>query len=323
MVRNRNLNIIYNILIFILVGVLCFSAYKIFVPSDEYSIDGIQEEDYHHIKVSGKKYKYKTTIINILFLGIDTTSTEDIGQSDSIGLVVLNREDKNIKIIPISRDTMCDIKVYDANHNFAGWKVSHLNLQYAFGTDPKNGSFMSCQAVSRIFHNIPVNQFVSMDMSKLSDIQGIVGDLEVVVPNNSMVEYNPEWYEGAIITINCDNVEKFIRSRDIEIDYSNRDRMERQKAYLNAYFKKINELLSNDFDSTVKNIYNVLKTMTTNITFEDAQSYAEMFMTYSFDSNSDFITIKGEDKVGLLHDEFYVDDESLQDLILNIFYKEE
>ena len=48
-----------------------------------------------------------------------------------------------------------------------------------------------------------------------------------------------------------------------------------------------------------------------------------MLLSYSYDSNSDFYTLQGENKTGELHDEFEVDQEALQQLVVELFYEEE
>ena len=82
-------------------------------------------------------------------------------------------------------------------------------------------------------------------------------------------------------------------------------------------------MLTNDFDNTVQLLYNVCKDMTTNITLDDIQSFSSMLLSYSYDSNSDFYTLQGENKTGELHDEFEVDQEALQQLVVELFYEEE
>ena len=87
--------------------------------------------------------------------------------------------------------------------------------------------------------------------------------------------------------------------------------------------QKIKEMLTYDFDNTVQLLYNVCKDMTTNITLDGIQSFSSMLLSYSYDSNSDFYTLQGENKTGELHDEFEVDQEALQQLVVELFYEEE
>lgn len=289
---------------------------------DEQSTQWSSVNDYHYINYQGKEYEYDSSIISILFMGVDTNDPEVVGQADSLQLYLFDRNDKSIEVINISRDTMTEIKLFDVSHNELGWEKQHLALQFAYGDSMENGAILTCQAVSKLFNNIPINYFVAMDLSKLSSLQEIVGTLSVVVPNDSLVGIEPSWTVGSTIEINSDNVEKYVRSRDIEQDFSNMYRMERQKSYLNAYMIKIKKMIDEDIDNSVAKLYNMSKQLVTNISLTDIQNFATMLQTYSFDEQTDFYTLVGENVVGSTHDEFEVDKEALMNLLIKLFYKE-
>lgn len=317
--KTKTLGLIAVILLLILalMGMLLFFNER---PSNE---DVSSASDYHHIEYNGKKYDYNSSIVSILFMGIDSTDPEQMGQADAMQLVLLNREEESIQVIALSRDIMTDIHLFDVERNDLGWNKQHLGLAYAYGDSPKSGAMLTSQAVSKLLYDVPVVHFAAMDLSILPELQNVVGELQVTVPNDSLASVDPTWTKGSVVTLNADNVESFVRTRDTEQDFSNTDRMERQKAYIGAYVQKIKEMLTNDFDNTVQLLYNVCKDMTTNITLDDIQSFSSMLLSYSYDSNSDFYTLQGENKTGELHDEFEVDQEALQKLVVELFYEEE
>lgn len=282
-----------------------------------------ESSDYHYLTYNGKEYKYNSTIASILFMGVDSSDGDGIGRADSIQLYLLNRANETIDVIALSRDIQTEIRMFSIHHESLGWGPNHLGLAYDYGTSPENGAMLTCQAVSRLLNNIPINYFVAVDLTELAEVHSIVGELEVVVPNDSLVDVNPAWTQGATITLTSDNVEQFLRRRDIETDFSNNTRMERQQVYLNSYFEKINEMLKNDFKNTISLLYNVSSDLITNISLSDIESFANMLMTYSYDSSSDYHIIQGTNVVGEFHDKYYVDEESLKELIVNLFYRED
>lgn len=282
-----------------------------------------EEIDYHEIIYNNKKMIYNTSIVSILFMGIDTKESEKQGQADVIQLVLLDRENKKIQIIPFSRDTMTDIRMFDVSRNDLGWNEQHLALAYSYGDTKATGCMLTAQAVSRLLGNIPIAYYAATDLSMLSNIQNIVGELEVTIPNDSLENVNPEWTEGKTITITKDNAEAYLRTRSTEEDFSNNKRMERQKVYLEAYFQKLKKMLENDIENTVKILYNSCKDITTNVNFTDIQNFAQMMLTYDFDSDNNYYVLKGENVVGANHDEFYLDTNYLKELILKLFYKRE
>lgn len=317
--RNRILVSIIVVLLIISIGT------TISLLNKKTAIKAINEEeiDYHSVTYNDKKFTYNTSIVSLLFMGIDTKDSESLGQADVIQLVLLDRENEKIEIIPFSRDTMAEIKMFDVSRNDLGWNEQHLNLAYAYGDTKKTGCMLTAQAVSRLLNGIPIAYYGALDLSQLSNIQNIVGELEVVIPNDSLEKVNPEWVEGSKITINKDNVEAYLRTRSIDEDFSNNKRMERQKVYLDAYFKKVKSMLENDTEGTIKILYNICKDMTTNISLTDIQTFAQMIMTYDFDIDTNYHPLEGENVLGANHDEFHLDKTYFRELILKLFYRME
>lgn len=298
----------------------------VILSNQKASIKAINENevDYHVVTYNDKKMIYNTSIVSLLFMGIDTKDSENNqGQADVIQLVLLDRENKKIEIIPFSRDTMAEIKMFDVSRNDLGWNEQHLNLAYAYGDTKATGCMLTSQAVSRLLGGIPIAYYGAVDLTMLSNIQNIVGELEVIIPNDSLEKVNPEWVEGAKVVINEKNVEAYLRTRSIDEDFSNNKRMERQQVYLDAYFTKIKEMLQNDKEGTIKILYNVCKDMTTNISLTDIQTFAQMILTYDFDSNTNYHPLKGENIAGANHDEFHLDKTYFKELILKLFYRME
>lgn len=319
----RNKGIIFSLILIILIGALFY----IFTIDKEENIivdDDIQvKNDYHHLTYEGKEYEYDPSVITILFMGIDTTDPDNVGQADSLQLYLFDRKDEVIDVINISRDTMADIKLYDVSHNELGWERQHLALAFAYGSSMENGAMLTCQAVSKMFNDIPINYFIAMDMSKMFTIHSLVETLEVVVPNDSLVEIDPMYAAGATVTITKDNVETYLRYRNTDENFSNMYRMERQKSYLNAYVKKVKEMLSQDIDSVISKLYNISKQLITNVSLEDIQNFANMLTTYSYDDAKNFHELKGENVLGENHDEFIFDEDALTTLIIDLFYEME
>ena len=66
------------------------------------------------------------------------------------------------------------------------------------------------------------------------------------VPNDDLSDLHPEWKKGATIILKDEEVEDYLRYRDIEEDFSNAGRIARQKSYLVPFLKKISELSETD-----------------------------------------------------------------------------
>lgn len=283
----------------------------------------IKEEqfDYRLIQTDGKEYVFNSNQLAILLLGIDSSDQSSLGQSDSINLMLLDREDETIKFLSISRDTMCEIRLFDASGNDLGWSKNHLALAYAYGKNPEHGGMLSMDAVSKLLNGIPIVNYIAADVGSIPSFQKLVGTLTFQVPNDSLSYLGIGWDKGVTITLDETNVEKYLRSRDTGAAFSNEARRERQEAYIDAYTMKLKQLLHEDFSATVNKLGSVYGSVTTNLSINELDAYAEMILTYSLDKDS-FSSLSGEEKQGVLHDEYHIDEAAKDALVLSLFYKE-
>lgn len=279
------------------------------------------EQGYKSVEVDGKSYLYNSDIVGILLLGVDSSDSSNLGQSDFVSMLLMDRKEKQMKILSISRDTMTPIHLYDASGNDLGWEKQHLALAYAYGNNKEHASLLSCEAVSKLLNDIPVVNFVSTDVSSIADFQDVVGELEVVMPNDSLSYLQIGWDQGAKITLNKENAETFVRSRDTKESFSNEKRRERQKVYMDAYITKLKEMLSTNYSATLNKLTSVYGKVTSNLSLDELDAYAQMIMTYSMSENS-FYNLPGLEKQGEFHDEYQIDELAKDKMILQLFYKE-
>lgn len=280
------------------------------------------ERAYRSWEVDGERYQYNTDLITMVFLGIDTQDGQERGQADAIYLVVLDRGEKKLRVIAASRDSMIPIRMFDAGGRDLGWERQHLALAYSYGSSADRGCLLVGEALSRLLNGIPIVYYASVNLSQIPEIQNLVGELEVVVPDDSLAYLGKGYKEGETVVVSADNVEEFVRSRNTEEDFSNSGRMERQKAYIEAYIAKLKQLLENDFSGTLKKMTNLLQSARSNISLSEVSDFAEMFLEYEF-TDEDFYRIEGENQAGMFHDEYIVDEAAVKQLVIKIFYKKE
>lgn len=252
---------------------------------------------------------------------IVNASYADAPRADSISLVVLDKKHHKMTIIGINRDTMTEVRRYTMNGTDRGTYVTHLGYAYAYG----DGGKVSCEnlkeAVSKLFGGIPINEYAVTNMSSMRYINNLVGGITVEVPNNDLSGLYPEMIEGAEITLDDTNITDFLHYRDSSIDYSNEGRIERQQAYVTEYVAKIKEQLQTDVNGIWKKLENMDDYLQTSITRNKYLNLANLLETVEF-SDGDYYRLEGEDRQGEAHDEFYVDEEVLQEKILELFYLE-
>lgn len=275
------------------------------------------------IQYQGNTYKYNDHLSNYLFMGIDSRedvdtyeSQQDAGQADAIFLVSLDRATEEVKVLFIPRDSMTKIEVFNPAGKSLGMTTDHINIQYAYGDGKQKSCELMKTAVSNLLEGFPIQGYCSMNMDGIPVITDFVGGVEVTVPDNSLEGVNPEFKEGAVVTLTGENAEQFVRYRDIEKSQSALVRQERQKTYLQALLKKAQEQASKDA-GFVTGLYDSIDNYT--VTNMGNDVFAKL-LTASQNEITDSRTVPGEGTQGENFDEYHVDEDELTDMIISMFY---
>ena len=272
----------------------------------------------------GKTYEYNEHLSNFIFMGIDTrekvenyNTRADAGQADSIFVLSFNRKEKTLKCLSIPRDTLTGIRVLGLDGTDMGVSQDHINVQYAFGDGKRESCELMKEAVSNLLYQVPIQGYLSMNMDGIPIAVREIGGVEVTVPNNTLEKINPDFKEGATVTVTEATAEQFVRYRDIKQTNSAIYRMERQIKFLEAFTEKAKGRVSKDIDFVAQLLESVEDYTVTNIGKDMFAKFAEA--TYS---KEDIITIPGEAKAGESFDEYHVNHDELFQLVLQTFYKE-
>lgn len=282
---------------------------------------------YRNIVYNGETYQYNNRITNILYAGIDSEgkleSTVQYGnkaRADSIALVVMDEKHKKLTILPINRDTMTEIRRYTMNGNDKGLYTSHIGYAYSYGDGGKVSCESLCEAVSNLLGGIPVKRYVVTNQDSMPYINDLAGGITLTVPNSDLEEQYPDFSEGASVTLDSQNIKTFLQYRDTEDSFSNTGRMERQKAYVTAYIEKVKSMSRSQLEEAWDSLDLMEDYLQTSIAKNQYLELAELIQKLDF-SEDNYETLEGDNKEGELHDEFYVDEEALQEKIIELFYE--
>ena len=281
---------------------------------------------YRDIVYKGEKYRYNNRVTTILYAGIDSTGKMEAkpqygnkARADSIALIVMDEKKGKTSVVFISRDTMTKIHRYSLNGSDQGYYETHLAYAYSYGDGGEVSCNDLCEAVSTLFGGVPIKRYVVTNQDSMPYINDLAGGITLTVPNDDLVEQYPEFYEGAEVTLTDETVTPFLHYRDVNEDFSNDGRMERHKAYASAYLKKMKSLNTSQIEEKWTALDQMSDYLQTNITKSQYLELAQLLKNLEF-SDDDFLKVQGQDKQGELHDEFYVDEDALQELIIDLFY---
>lgn len=282
---------------------------------------------YRTITWKDKEYQYNSLITTILYAGLDSTDPlkasetySNKARADSVSVVILDKKKKKMSILALNRDTMTEIRRYTRTGEDMGTYVSHLGYAYSYG----DGGEVSCEdlkeAVEKLL-GISIDEYAVTNQSSITSINDLVGGVTVTVPNDDLAAMYPELKKGAVVTLDDSNVKDFLQHRDTAADFSNEGRIERQQAYVTAYVDLLKDRLASEPDQLWQEIGQMNDYLQTSISKNKYLSLARLLEKVSF-TDADYYRPTGKDSAGELHDEFYVDEDALQQLVIDLFYEE-
>ncbi len=276
------------------------------------------------VYIDGKAYRPRSTVKNYLIVGIDqfgASESNGYAQADFILVLSFDSADNSYTVMQINRDTMTEILMYDAFSGEAKETVAQIALSHNDGTYTEISNTRKCKntakAVSDLLYGIDFKNYVSMTMDAVSIIVDYIGGVEIYVEYD-MTSVDERLAEGQTVMLDGELALKFIGARTGVADETNVSRMERQMAFFDAFTEKAKsvqideELLLECFEDVADYI----------VTNADDGIFREITEKLSTYEKKETISPPGEAKVGQKYMEFYVDEEELKDIVIDVFYKE-
>ena len=134
---------------------------------------------------------------------------------------------------------------------------------------------------------------------------------------DDLTAYDPSLTEGAEITLMGDQALYYVRARMNAGDQTNIRRMERQRQYMLELWKDVSAAGAQDPDFLAKLVLNLGDKLQTDCSSTQMQT---LFDSVSALDVNEIKTIDGESVKGEKFMEFYADDASLQQTVIDLFY---
>ena len=309
----------------LLIGVVIYSGFR-FLEATVFLDDekSPSKSPSKTIVVDGVKYFPKQDIETFLIIGVDEDgemvrreTLENEGMADAIMLAVFNRTDETIDIISLNRDSMTDISV----RGLDGRKVDSMNAQlalsYAYGDGMESSCENTIEAVSKMLYGIEIDHFMALNMDAIKVLNDAVDGVTVDVWDDFSA-VDPSIYMGRV-TLYGDQALTYIRARKDVGDQLNVNRMERQQEYMESFFYALKYAVEMDSEFAIKHYEDLTKYMVTDCSVTTMSSVLERYGAYEL---GEIVTPEGENVRGEKYMEFYVDEDSLEDLVLEHFFAE-
>lgn len=283
---------------------------------------------------NGKTYKRNTYVKAVLCMGVDrdgpmteTTLSGDGGQADGIFLLANDTARGSLKILLIPRDSMTEITKTDTswtetNGAKLGEVVDHLSLSYAYGDGREKSCEYTKQAVSHLLMGLKIDSYMAADLEIIASLNDEVGGVTVTIPTMGMEQADPEFVFGQTVRLKGEQAERFVRFRDTERDNSAISRMEQQKLYISGFFQAVKEKSRTESNITEHLFEMSQDYMVTDMVKDEYLKLAINALEGERLTSASFKMAPGTGTATETYDEYYVDQEALVPILLDLFYRE-
>lgn len=300
------------------------------IDTPESLVDGT-DDDGHTVIYKGETYRYDDSVISLLFMGVDKTDIHSDsaayganGQADSIFLATLNTKTGGVKVIPLSRETMTDINLYDSAGTFIGTEQRQLCLAYAYASNAQEGCENVSRSVGRLLYGMPIDGYVAVDLDGVKALNKAVGGVKVTALEDLSLFTGHSYItftKGQTVTLNDTNVLAYIQLRDEDVN-ANERRIQRQKQFLGEFIRVAASNVKKNF-TLLEKYYNAVKPYAvSDLTLSEITYLASTYLVGGQPA-IEYIPVTGESKMVDEHVGFYADETSMYEAVLAAFYTKE
>ena len=276
------------------------------------------------IVYNGTTYTFNENVVCFAVIGVDKDVDNDVVQSmgDAIMLVAFDTESGQLSLIGVSRDTMTSIDLYSSEGRYIDTETMQITYAYSLGTKDVSGGKNTASSLSKLFFGLPVNHYFAINLDALVDLNNAIGGVTLT----SSIEFYSQIYHryvepGETVTLYDYDVQRYVRSRDIEELDSNSTRMQHQQEYVRAFLSQVIPAVKKDL-TLVTDLYNIVSSNSDSNIDLPKIVYLASELASKMDSVSEisYRTISGETVAGEKHAEFYADDANILETMLDVFY---
>lgn len=242
------------------------------------------------------------------------------GQADAIFLLAVDTKADTLDIIAIPRDIMAPVKQYSLEGEYTGTKTMQITLQHAYGKDARMGGELMKEAVSELFYQLPIHGYCSINMLAVPIINDAVGGVTVTVEED-LTQLNPKFEEGAVLHLMGEDAMDFVGRRDITMPWSSLTRISRQRQYVTAFFPAAKEAVKKDPGLPLSLLGELSDYISTDISAEEIAYLAPEALECGF-SQENLHVVQVDATMGERYEEYYVKEQELYELVLEVFYEE-
>lgn len=279
------------------------------------------EENAAQVFMNDQWYK-KKDVETLLVMGVDnhgsitsSDSYNNSGRADFLMLFVRDTDSGEQAAIHLNRDTMTDITMLGVTGEAAGVQRAQLALAFTYGRGEGDSSRNTADAVSNLLYGMEIDHYITITMDAVPIMNDWAGGVEVEILDD-FTGVDETLVQGEKITLSGEHALNYVQTRKGLDDSSNLQRMKRQRQYAAAWIAKAQNLVQDE--KAVANL--VLQLSNYHYSDCSAEELAEIARRLSDKADMTIYDLDGKAVQGVDFMEYYVDDEMIQQLVLELFY---
>lgn len=321
--HNNARKIAYFAVILILVLVMIFSGLQILESTVFY---GGQEQETGFISKTitrdGVDYFPRQDITVTMVVGIDQTgpmessgSYTNPGAADVVMLIIFDETNEEYSVLYLNRDTMLEMPVLGIGGKKAGTAYAQLALAHTYGSGLADSCENVRDTVSDFLYGLTIDHYVSMNMDAIATLNDAVGGVTVnVVDDFSSID--PTITKG-MVTLRSEQAVHYLRGRMNVGDQLNLSRIDRQTEYMYSFAEAFRSSTEREESFVVSTYEKISPYIVTDCSVTVLTSMMDRYSRYDL---KEIVSPEGENILTEEYYEFHVDEESLDELILRLFY---
>ena len=281
------------------------------------------------IEYNGSTYAKNDSVVNLLFLGIDSNSDRKkrmMGyRSDMVMVCAVDTSSKKATLLSIPRDTSTTMYEIDGSGNIKKTTQNKINAAFSLGGDSFEIRAANSMACVEMFLerrcelneplnfqlDVPVYLYAAIDMDGIPKVASAVGGVEV-----TLTESVPSvGRKGETVLLKGQKAVDFITNR--KNTGGDEHRAARQQQFMIALAKRIKgmgpvDMILSLYDELQKNVW-------TNLSTDQMIDFAKVLTKTNIDSiDIRMITGQGKTTGGTYY--MYHDEEATLQMLLDIYY---
>ena len=285
--------------------------------------------DENTLYFDGDMYGFDHRIESFLFMGTDASGNEDGegeeyqgAMADYLLLMVLDHTSRTYGYLQIDRNTITEVNEIGIDGELINTWDEQICTAHWYGGNREMSAENTVEAVKLLVGELDhIDGYYVVNMQDIGRLNHAVGGVEVTV-DDDLTRWDESLTKGKTLVLSDEQAEAFIRARMYVGNEENSARMNRQRQYMDSFFKKVKENVMKDPEFATT-LWNTLRDVA--VTDMNGNVFSRIAQMFLKGESKGILTIKGESKLGnvlndgLEHEEFYADPDSIREVMTELY----